>query len=270
MPHSSFELIKFHSVSKSYGPKNVLTDVTFSLSRGERFALIGENGSGKTTIAHLIASIQTPDQGKVWVSPLCKIGYLPQDSLHEEDRNLTLKDFLLEAQGGLQRLSKRLNELETLMALLPSGVEMEKALAEWDLLFKEFSERNGYEALERAQICLKTLQIDSLSSECPLCQLSEGERRRVCLAGILLQEPDVLILDEPTNHLDNKALEWLEGYLGGFAGAVLLITHDRYFLNQTATAIMELASCQLRHYTGNYEGYLEAKEKERSNLLKGI
>lgn len=270
MTFSSFELIKFYSVSKNFGPKNVLANVSFTISRGERFALIGENGTGKTTLAHLAVGIQSPDKGKVWISPHSKIGYLSQESFQKCKCNLSIREFLLESQGHLETISKRLKELEEIMAHLPECEELNCAMAEWDSLYSKFNDAHGYEALERAQVCLGALGLDQLSFDRNISQLSEGEKRRVELAGLLLKDPNILILDEPTNHLDHRALHWLEKYLSSFNGAILLISHDRYFLNQTATGIIELSPMthQLAYYSGNYDDYLVAKHQELAKRLE--
>ncbi len=270
MPFSSFELIKFHSVSKSFGPKNVLTDVSFSISCGERFALIGENGSGKSTLARLMMGLECPDKGGIWISPQSKMGYLPQDSFQSFEKDLSIQKFLLESQGHLETISRRLSELENLMAHLPPSKELDQAITEWGVLYDEFNDFNGYEAVERSKVCLTALGLDHLSSNQSISQLSEGERRRVCLASLLLKNPNLLILDEPTNHLDHHALKWLEEYLCTFRGAVVLISHDRYFLNQVATGMIELSSTthQLSYYSGNYDVYLAAKKKELDHRLE--
>lgn len=264
MSFTSFELIKFHSVSKSYGPKNVLVDVSFKMSRGERFALIGENGSGKTTLVRLMLDLEAPDIGEISLSSHCKIGYLPQETFVGIDENLSLEEFLVEAQGHFKTMAQRMRELEDCMAQPANATELENATAEWDLLFNEFMTCGGYEAQERAQACLAALHLDHLPLDRPLSQLSEGEKRRVHLVSLLLKDLNLLILDEPTNHLDRQALEWLENYLRHFPGAVFIISHDRHFLNQIATHILELSTFThtLSHYSGCYDDYLAAKEKE--------
>jgi ATPase subunit of ABC transporter with duplicated ATPase domains len=272
MPLTSFELIKFYSVSKSYGPKQVLTDVSFTISQGERFALIGENGSGKTTLARLMMGLESPDSGEVTISPQSQIGYLPQETMNTFHEHLSTQEFLLESQGGLKSLSQRMSELENLMTQPLDATELERFTAEWDALYHAFVARGGYDTHERTQDCLKALNLQHLSPNRPLAQLSEGEKRRVHLASLLLKTPNLLILDEPTNHLDRQALEWLENFLSHFRGAVLLISHDRHFLNQVATGMIELSphTHQFAFYPGNYDDYLSAKQKELSRHLEAF
>lgn len=270
MPFNSFELIKFHSISKSYGPKNVLVDISFAISQGERFALIGENGCGKTTLARLIVGKECPDMGEIWISPQSKIGYLSQDSLNELPVHLSIQDFLLESQGSLLTLSYRMHELENEMAQQLDKAELDCKIAEWDILYSEFTACGGYQAQEQIYVCLNALNLEHLPFNRSLAELSEGERRRIHLASLLLSHPNILILDEPTNHLDDKAIEWLENYLCHFQGALFLISHDRHFLNHIATGIVELSSLShhLSYYSGNYDDYLLTKKNELKERLE--
>ncbi|WP_068469782.1 ribosomal protection-like ABC-F family protein [Candidatus Protochlamydia phocaeensis] len=266
---SSFQLIKFDSVSKNFGPRQVLTDLTFTISQGQRLAIVGENGCGKTTLARLAAGLDQPDQGHVGVSG-CTIGYLPQDSFPEQLNALSLEEALLQAQGGLHNLSKQLHALEEAMAQLSEGPALAAAMGEWDHLYNLFMERNGYAAEERARTCLSALGLNRLPMTRSLADLSGGEKRRVLLATLLLESPSLLILDEPTNHLDKQALNWLEVFLQSFKGAVLLISHDRYFLNQVANGILELSPIppHLNYYSGNYHDYTVAKQRELAKRLE--
>lgn len=247
---SSFQLIKFHSVYKSYGPKAVLTNCNLVISRGQKLALIGENGCGKTTLAKLAMGLERADSGDIAVSG--RIGYLPQET---SDQGETVGAYLMQAQGHLAKMAVRLRELEE-----------QQAWEEWDELHHLFVEAGGYEAAQRSERCLSALGLDQLSLERPLKSLSGGELRRVTLAALLLHEHDFLILDEPTNHLDQKALNWLEDYLRKYSGAVLLISHHRDFLNRVADGILELTS-ETKYYSGNYDDYLVHKKKEFEQAL---
>jgi len=264
MRYSSYQIIKFYSVSKSFGPKTVLSDLSFSISRGERVALIGENGSGKTTLAKMAAGLELPDHGEVRFTDNCAIGYLPQYLDLEGKRNLTLGEWVLESQGNLAKISKRLRELENQMANTSDQQILQSATTEWDTLHAEFMANDGYTLLDRSEEYLAALGLGHVELDRPIATLSGGESRRAALATLLLQNPDLIILDEPTNHLDQDVLEWLEDFLRQYRGAVLLISHDRSFLNRVANGIFELSSTthQLHYYEGNYDTYIETKKKE--------
>lgn len=269
MSLSSLQLLKFQFVSKSYGPKCILSRFCLTLSRGDRLALIGENGCGKTTLAKLAMGLECPDEGVVLRPPEAMVGFLPQD-LDLSSRDLTLGDFLLENQGHLLALSQRLSCLEALMAKGDAPQEVvAQAMEEWDRHQAEFVRLDGYGAMERCRRCLKALGLEAIDVGRPLSSLSGGEQRRAHLASILLGNPDLLILDEPTNHLDSQSLEWLEGYLKAYRGAALIISHDRHFLNKMASGIVEMVPEDPGwvYYQGNYDVYLELKKKEKAKRL---
>ncbi|NGX58509.1 MAG: Energy-dependent translational throttle protein EttA [Chlamydiae bacterium] len=263
MSFFSQQFIKLHSISKSFGPKTVLTDLSLTISHADRIALIGENGSGKTTLVRLAIGLEDPDYGEVSISDDCTIGYLPQDLEYRSD-DMSIQEYILESQGDLKEISLRLRELEDLMSQ-ESGLS--EVADEWDTLHQKFLAKEGYTLAERSEEYLSALGLGSINQKRFLSSLSGGERRRVALATLLLQHPDVLVLDEPTNHLDRSALEWLENFLAQYRGAMLMISHDREFLNRTANGIFEL-SRTLNYYPGDYDSYVAQKEKELQDQLE--
>ncbi|HSW72002.1 MAG TPA: ABC-F family ATP-binding cassette domain-containing protein [Chlamydiales bacterium] len=236
----SFQLIQFQSLSISFGPKTLFSRLSLTISRGERLALIGENGSGKTTLARLAIGEICPDAGSVSITPGIKIGYLSQNP--PTDLAITLEEFLLPLQ-------KRLSQLEE---------QLPVSLAEWESTYEEFQKQGGYLVTQ----CLEALKLDHIPLTRSLSSLSGGELRRAQLAYLLLKPYDLLILDEPTNHLDKEAILWLESYLQSYQGALLLISHDRTFINRVANGLLEIQEGSLRYYSGNYEEYLVSKKKE--------
>ena len=260
MCRSSFQLLKFHSISKFFGPKQVLCDVDLTISRGQRIALIGENGSGKSTLARIAVQELNPDAGSV--SSACEMGYLCQETPCSSET--PIRDYLMEAYGNLHTLSSRLRQLEEEISCHSTPA----LLDEWEAVHEEFLAKGGYEIASQKEKVLAALGLSEVEEDRTMGSLSGGERRRVQLAAFLLARPDLLILDEPTNHLDTDAVEWLEGYLQSYSGALLLITHDRTFLNRVATGVYELSEGTLRYYEGNYESYRKQKEAEERHALE--
>ncbi len=266
---SSIPIIRFESVSKSYGPKVVIHPLSLAIHRGQRLALVGENGCGKTTLAKLALGLEQPDGGSIWRMQEVSIGYLPQDSAIEALGETTVGATLLASQGCLHALARRLSELEELMAD-PGAASLELLMAEWDGLYSAFLYEGGYGAMESSKEVLSLLGLGELSPDCQLKDLSGGERRRLELATLLIRRPDLLVLDEPTNHLDREAVAELESYLSGYKGALLLISHDREFLNRVVNGLFELSSLThaITYYSGNYDTYKRTKEADLAAKLK--
>lgn len=247
-------LFTLRSVHKDFGIKEILRDASFSLDEGDKVGLIGTNGSGKSTLLKMIAGLEPFDSGDFWVNPGAKVVYLPQQPDFEADHTV-LEQVFADANESMalireyEDLSHHLahgtgGSPETLMAKLSAVTEKLTAAEAWDL------ETN-------AKVILSKLGIDDFDAK--VGDLSGGYRKRVAIAAALLSEPDALLMDEPTNHLDAESVEWLQNYLSGFRGALLLITHDRYFLDQVTNRILEIDRGDLYSYAGNYAYYLEKK-----------
>ncbi|MFM7448124.1 MAG: ABC-F family ATP-binding cassette domain-containing protein [Leptolyngbyaceae cyanobacterium] len=246
-------LFTLRSVKKDFGIKEILRDASFSLEEGDKVGLIGINGSGKSTLLKMIAGLEPIDEGELWVNSGAKIVYLPQQPELDESRTVLEQVF---ADSGEQmalvreyeQLSHQLahgeGDTETLMARLSSVSQRLEAAAAWEL------ETN-------AKIILTRLGIQDLDA--PIAELSGGYRKRIAIAAALLSEPDVLLMDEPTNHLDALSIEWLQTYLNRYRGALLLTTHDRYFLDRVTNRILEIDRGDLYAYAGNYAYYLDKK-----------
>ena len=246
-------LFTLRSIKKDFGIKEILKDGSFSLDEGDKVGLIGTNGSGKSTLLKMIARLETFDSGDLWVNSSAKIIYLPQQpDLNEE---LTVLEQVFADSGEQMTLVKEYEEISDqlshghgdqniLLARLSSVSERMDLLDAWDL------ETN-------AKIILTKLGVDDL--EAKIGSLSGGYRKRIAIASALLSSPDVLLMDEPTNHLDALSVEWLQSYLNRYRGALLLITHDRYFLDKVTNRIIEIDRGDLFNYSGNYSYYLEKK-----------
>jgi macrolide transport system ATP-binding/permease protein len=255
-------LLSVRNLSKSYGHATILTDLTFAVNAGERIGIVGMNGIGKTTLLRVLMGQESLDSGSARFGPSVEVGYLPQTT--PDFFGQTIEDLILESVGHLRQLEARMRELEALMAqAVPE--QTPALLEEYSQASTRFQERGGYELDHQIDAILVGLGIAHLPRSRPVATLSGGEKARVGLAALLLRSPDLLLLDEPTNHLDIDTLEWLESYLAGSRGAVLVVSHDRHFLNRVVTQILELEehSHQLKSYSGNYDAFVRAKTAER-------
>jgi ATP-binding cassette subfamily F protein 3 len=256
-------MLQVSNVSKSFGDNLILERVSFTVNRGERLGLIGPNGCGKTTLLKIILGELRPDTGSARLSPAdLRAGYLAQAL--EYERGQTVRQAMEGAIAGLSEAERRLETLSAQMATA-QGEVLQRLLLAYDRALDEFERLGGYTIEARTHAVLDGLDLHDLDQDTPLEILSGGQKTRLGLARLLLSNPDLLLLDEPTNHLDIDALEWLEEFLLDFVGAVLIVSHDRVFLDRTVSAILELdpSTRTTTEYPGNYTEYAEAKERER-------
>lgn len=256
------EVLRLSGIIKYYGAKCILNGVDLSLNQGERVALVGENGAGKTTLTRIIIGAEERDSGSVQLAAGATIGYLPQEVTGNE--RIAVREYIEAATGQLNALREQLRDLETQMTQNLTDEAMTHILAQYGRVQEQFERRGGYDIDARIERIFAGLGISHIDENRPLNTLSGGERTRVALTGLLLCAPDLLILDEPTNHLDFAGIEWLEGYLADYDNALLLITHDRTFINRVATVISELNANtkQLHTYHGNYDDYIAQRERD--------
>jgi ATP-binding cassette subfamily F protein 3 len=269
-------LIVADNISKSFGPVDLFSGVSFAVPKGSRLALVGPNGCGKTTLLRILVGLDEPSGGKVSRAKAVRIGYLPQEAEFQMEGSVW--DACFSVFSDLNARQVELEKLEAEMAVLETR---DQALSRYGSLQHEFERRGGYTFHNQIKQVLTGLGFSSVDFHMPLSHLSGGQRTRAFLARLLLSEPDLLLLDEPTNHLDISAVEWLEGYLSQWGGAVVIVSHDRYFLDQVANGILEMAFGATEHYPGNYSAYLqtrelrwehrrEAFEAEKEKLLKDV
>ncbi|HET19221.1 MAG TPA: ATP-binding cassette domain-containing protein, partial [Chromatiales bacterium] len=235
----------------SVGTRALLKNVAFTVEPGERIALIGRNGEGKSTLLRILTGEQRPDEGEIRLEPGARAAYLQQDPRMESDA--TVYDIVLQGLGNLHDI---LLEYHAVIARLEGGDEA--AMERLSTLQHELEARNGWDVARRVDEVITRLELDP---ERKVRELSGGAQRRVLLAQALVQEPDLLLLDEPTNHLDIASIEWLEGFIREFRGAVLFITHDRAFLQRLANRILELDRGQLSSWPGDWDNYLRRREE---------
>lgn len=256
-------MLSVSHLSKSYGAITVLEDISFIVNPNDRVGIVGSNGVGKTTLLNILIGHESFDSGSFSFAPSTEAGYLPQTT--PEFYGRTMQDLILESVGNLRQLEERMRELETAMSAARDG-QLAGLMDEYELVSTRFQDRGGYELDYKIDTILEGLRISYLPRDRDMQSLSGGEKARVGLATLLLRSPDLLLLDEPTNHLDFSSLEWLESYLSNYKGAILLVSHDRQFLNHAVNQICEIDehSHRLKKYEGNYDAYVQAKAAERA------
>jgi ATP-binding cassette subfamily F protein 3 len=252
-------MIGLDAVSKSYGGQELLRDCTWRIGRGERIGLVGPNGAGKTTICRILASVEEPDAGRVHRDTGVTVGYLPQEVTTGEDRTV-----LAEALSGFDEVWRLEAELETVASRM-AGPTADPALLEtYGEIQHRFEALGGYRLEAEAKIILGGLGFGPESVHRPLAEYSGGWRMRAALARLLLLRPDLLLLDEPTNHLDLESLQWLENFLAAYEGSVVIVSHDRYFLNRMVTAIADLGGGGVTLYHGDYDDFLVERDARQA------
>jgi ATP-binding cassette ChvD family protein len=247
------------NVRKAHGEKVVLDDVTLSFLHGAKIGVVGPNGTGKSTLLKIMAGLDHPSNGDAILDPEARVGMLQQEPPLTEGR--TVLENVEEAVGEIKGKMARLDELYMMMG--DPDADQDKVAAEAGDLQTELDHANAWDLDSRLDQAMDALRCPP--GDWPVDRLSGGERRRVALCKLLLQQPDLLLLDEPTNHLDAESVQWLENHLASYPGAVLAVTHDRYFLDNVAQWILELDRGKTHPYEGNYSTYLETK-KERLKI----
>ncbi|HEY9698687.1 MAG TPA: ABC-F family ATP-binding cassette domain-containing protein [Trichocoleus sp.] len=254
-------IFTLRSVFKDFGIKEILRDASFSLDEGDKVGLIGTNGSGKSTLLKMIAGLEPIDSGEIWVNAGSRIVYLPQQP--ELDENHTVLQQVFADSDEQMSLVREYEELSSKMEHGQGNAE--QMISRLSSLSQRMEATGAWELETNAKIILSKLGIQDY--EARIGDLSGGYRKRIALAAALLSEPDVLLMDEPTNHLDALSVEWLQGYLNRYRGALLLITHDRYFLDRVTNRILEIDRADLYAYSGNYAYYLEKKAESEESAI---
>ena len=249
-------------LGKSYGPKDIFSHLSFSLPHHARYAIVGANGIGKTTLLRVLVGLEEPSSGVIHCAKGLRIGYLPQEAQYASDQTLwqeclTVFSDLLAQQAELHRLE----------AMMSQENPSDETLYTYGTRQQAFERQGGYTYEQRIRLTLSGLGFSPSDYDRPLSQLSGGQRTRALLANLLLQNPDLLLLDEPTNHLDIAAVEWLEAYLKEWDGGVLIVSHDRYFLDQVAQNVLEMTPA-LELYHGNYSAYLAQRAERYQRRLE--
>lgn len=255
-------IFTLQSVKKDFGIKEILKDCSFSLDANDKVGLIGMNGCGKSTLLKMIAGLESSDSGQILLNPGVTTIYLPQQP--EMDPNHTVLEQVFADSGEQMQLVRDYEEISTQLAH-PENNESTELLNKLSTVMQRMDATNAWEVETKAKIILTKLGI--VDFEAKVGDLSGGYRKRIALAAALLSEPDALLMDEPTNHLDALSVEWLQEYLSRYRGAILLITHDRYFLDKVTNRIIEIDRGDVYTYSGNYSYYLEKKALAEESMV---
>jgi ATP-binding cassette subfamily F protein 3 len=251
-----------NKINKWFGDRHILKDVSLSVNEHDRIGIVGPNGSGKTTFLRCLTGEIKPDDGQITVASGLSIGYLEQ--LPEHDHNTTAWDLVMGSFAGLIEQRRIMHTLEAQMA--HAGEDLDRIMNQYARVTEDYERANGYACENFARRILVGLGFTAEQFGQPMAKFSGGQKTRLNLARLLAESPDLLLLDEPTNHLDIAALEWLEAFLRDYAGTVMVVSHDRMFLDRIANRIAELNTGSLVSYNGNYSSYL--KQREVNNLTQ--
>ena len=262
------------NISKSFGGNEIIKDANFLVNEHEKVAIVGVNGAGKTTLLKILTGKEHADSGNVILAKDAKLGYLRQ--INNVDSTLSIIDELYTVIEHILNMEKRMLEMQEQMKHL-SGEELEELYSSYTALTHSYELMDGYAAKSKVIGILKGLGFDENDFDRKINTLSGGQKTRVFLAKLLLEEPDIILLDEPTNHLDLRSIEWLESYLLNYKGAVIIVSHDRYFLDKIVSKVIDIENAEVQMYSGNYSEFsskkqmlLDARMKEYLNQQQEI
>ncbi len=250
-------LLAVQDISKHFGPEPVLHQVTLEIRRGDRISLIGPNGTGKTTLLRILADREEPDHGSRYQHPSARLGFLEQQPEWTDGR--TVWDEALDALSHLVAMAHEAEQLGEAISLTTDSGQRQRLSNRFDQLQHELQQRNGYHLDHKIQRVLTGLGLPESAFQQPVTLLSGGQQNRLMLAKLLLQDADVLLLDEPSNHLDLEATQWLEDFLVATRQTLVVVSHDRYFLDKVTTRTLELVQATVDSYSGNFSAYMRQK-----------
>ena len=262
-------VLQVNQLYKSFVTDEILSGVKLEVQHRDRVALVGRNGAGKSTLLKIIAGQMSYDSGEIIIPKDIRVGYLEQHA--GIDSELSLWDEMMTVFEHLREKERIIRSLEMQMAdptVYEDSEKYARVMSEYDQMQHDFKDAGGYQYEADTRSVLHGMQFFPADYDKPIRSLSGGQRTRLALAKLLLSKPDLLILDEPTNHLDIETLSWLEGYLKGYDGAILIVSHDRYFLDQVVTSVYEVSRTKVTKYVGNYSAYLDDKAKNYERDMK--
>ena len=252
-------ILQANKIERSFAGEVLFDDISLQVDERDRIALVGKNGAGKSTLLKILVGEEEPTSGEINKKRDLSLSYLAQDSRFESSN--TIYDEMLHVFDSLRKTEKSLRQMELEMAE-KTGADLEKLMQDYDRLSEEFRQAGGFTYEADIRAILNGFKFDESMWQMKIEELSGGQNTRLALAKMLLEKPNLLVLDEPTNHLDIETIAWLENYLVNYSGALLIVSHDRYFLDKVATVTVDLTKHSLDRYVGNYSSFVEQKEQK--------
>ena len=258
-------ILQANKIERSFAGEVLFDNINLQVDERDRIALVGKNGAGKSTLLKILVGEEEPTRGEVNKKKDISLSYLAQDSRFESEN--TIYDEMLHVFDDLRRTETQLRQMELEMGE-KSGVELDKLMADYDRLSENFRQAGGFTYEADIRAILNGFKFDETMWQMKIAELSGGQNTRLALAKMLLEKPNLLVLDEPTNHLDIETIAWLENYLVNYSGALIIVSHDRYFLDKVATITLDLTKHSLDRYVGNYSRFVEQKEQKLATEAK--
>ena len=258
-------ILQANKIERSFAGEVLFDNINLQVDERDRIALVGRNGAGKSTLLKILVGEEEPTSGEINKKKDISLSYLAQDSRFESEN--TIYDEMLHVFDDLRRTEKQLRQMELEMGE-KSGAELDKLMADYDRLSENFRQAGGFTYEADIRAILNGFKFDESMWQMKIAELSGGQNTRLALAKMLLEKPNLLVLDEPTNHLDIETIAWLENYLVNYSGALIIVSHDRYFLDKVATITLDLTKHSLDRYVGNYSRFVELKEQKLATEAK--
>ena len=252
-------ILQANKIERSFAGEVLFENINLQVDERDRIGLVGKNGAGKSTLLKILVGEEEPTSGEINKKKDISLSYLAQDSRFESDN--TIYDEMLHVFDDLRRTERQLRQMELDMGE-KTGVELDKLMSDYDRLSEEFRQAGGFTYEADIRAILNGFKFDESMWKMKIAELSGGQNTRLALAKMLLEKPNLLVLDEPTNHLDIETIAWLENYLVNYSGALIIVSHDRYFLDKVATITLDLTKHSLDRYVGNYSSFVEQKEQK--------
>lgn len=260
-------ILQGNKIERSFSGDVLFDNINIQVDERDRIALVGRNGAGKSTLLKILVGEETPTSGEINTKRDLNLSYLAQDSRFESSNTIYAE--MLNVFAGLRADEKRLRDMEMKMAEL-TGSDLDKLMTDYDRLSEDFRQRGGFTYESDIRAILNGFKFDESMWEMPISDLSGGQNTRLALAKMLLEKPELLVLDEPTNHLDIETIAWLENYLVNYQGALVIVSHDRYFLDKVATVTLDLTKHSLDRYVGNYSKFMDLKAEKLATEAKNF